>query len=207
LKKGKPFLVSYVGTMNIQEGLDILVNVAAHIKRLGRRDIQFTCVGGGPDLPRLREMVKQLDVADVMNFTGRVPEKDLIEILSTSDVCVNPDKPCEMNSISTMIKIMEYMIMGKPIVQFDLKEGRFSAQEASLYADNVRQVEDFAEKILWLLDHPNERARMGEFGVKRVKEALAWKFSVPHLIAAYERAFREHELLPEDVSADKSQAS
>jgi len=210
LKKGKTFLVGYVGTMNIQEGLDILVNAAAHIKRLGRRDIQFTCVGGGPDLPRLREMVNKLDVADVMNFTGRVPEKDLVEILSTSDVCVNPDKPCEMNSISTMIKIMEYMTMGKPIVQFDLKEGRFSAQEASLYADNIRQVEDFAEKILWLLDHPNERARMGEFGVKRVKEELAWQFSVPHLIAAYDRAFRKREraesLLPKDVSAGKSQA-
>ncbi len=210
LKKGKTFLVGYVGTMNIQEGLDILVNVAAHIKRLGRRDIQFTCVGGGPDLPRLREMVNKLDVVDVMNFTGRVPEKDLVEILSTSDVCVNPDKPCEMNSISTMIKIMEYMTMGKPIVQFDLKEGRFSAQGASLYADNIRQVEDFAEKILWLLDHPNERARMGEFGVKRVKEALAWQFSVPHLIAAYDRAFRKREHaespFPKNVSAGKSEA-
>jgi len=209
LKKGKNFLVGYVGTMNIQEGLDILVKVAAHIKKLGRRDIQFTCVGGGPDLPRLREMVNSLGVADVMNFTGRVPEKDLIEILSTSDVCVNPDKPCEMNSISTMIKVMEYMAMGKPIVQFDLKEGRFSAQEASLYADNSQQVEDFAAKILWLLDHPNERARMGEFGVKRVKEALAWEFSVPHLIAAYDRAFRKPEraqaLSPKDVSAGSSQ--
>ena len=55
------------------------------------------------------------------------PIAELLEILSTADVCVNPDKPCEMNDISTMIKIMEYMALGKPIVQFDLKEGRFSA--------------------------------------------------------------------------------
>src|ERR1039457_1169427 len=70
--------------------------------------------------------------------------------MSTADICVNPDKPCEMNDISTMIKIMEYMALGKPIVQFNLKEGRISAGEASLYSDNDNQVNDFANKILWL---------------------------------------------------------
>ena len=45
-----------------------------------------------------------------------------------------------MNDISTMIKIMEYMALGKPIVQFDLREGRFSAQDAAVYADPQNQV-------------------------------------------------------------------
>jgi glycosyltransferase involved in cell wall biosynthesis len=97
--------------------------------------------------------------------------------------------PCPLNDISTMIKIMEYMALGKPIVQFDLKEGRFSAGEASLYASDRSMVADFAAKILWLLDHPEERRRMGEFGRKRVREELAWEFSVKNLLAAYERAF------------------
>ena len=169
-KHGKPFLVGYVGTMSIQEGLDILLNVALHIKNLGRRDVHFTCVGGGPGLAGLRKMVQEMQLDDMVNFTGRVSDEELIEILSTADVCVNPDKPCEMNSISTMIKIMEYMALGKPIVQFDLKEGRFSAGEGSLYADNTNQVGDFAAKILWLLDHPEQRARMGAFGKMRVEQ-------------------------------------
>jgi glycosyltransferase involved in cell wall biosynthesis len=125
----------------------------------------------------------------MLNFTGRIPGEELLEILSTADVCVNPDKPCQMNDISTMIKIMEYMALGKPIVQFDLKEGRFSAQEASLYADNGNQVADFADKILWLLDHPDERKRMGEFGRTRVEKELAWEYSVENLLAAYQRVF------------------
>ena len=83
-----------------------------------------------------------------MNFTGRVPDRELLEILSTADVCVNPDKPCEMNDISTMIKIAEYMALSKPIVQFDLKEGRFTAGEASLYSEGKDLVSDFANKIL-----------------------------------------------------------
>jgi glycosyltransferase involved in cell wall biosynthesis len=190
LKYGKTYLVGYVGTMSIQEGLDILLDVALHIRQLGRHDIHFTCVGGGPGLAGLRQMVVDKKLEDMVNFTGRVPDQQLLDVLSTADVCVNPDKPCEMNDISTMIKIMEYMALGKPIVQFDLKEGRFSAQDASLYADGNDPVKDFASKILWLLDHPEERARMGESGIKRVGEALAWEFSVPNLLAAYRRVLQ-----------------
>jgi glycosyltransferase involved in cell wall biosynthesis len=191
LKHGKPYLVGYVGTMSIQEGLDILLHVAAHIKNQGRRDVHFTCVGGGPGLTGLRKMVEDMSLGDVVNFTGRIPDKELLAILSTADVCVNPDKPCEMNDISTMIKIMEYMAIGKPIVQFDLKEGRFSAQDASLYADNKNQVADFAAKILTLLENPEQRSRMGAFGQKRVAEELAWDYSVKHLLAAYHRVFHK----------------
>jgi glycosyltransferase involved in cell wall biosynthesis len=191
LKHGKPYLIGYVGTMSVQEGLDILLDVALHIKNLGRDDIHFTCVGGGPGLAGLRQMVQDKGLEDMVNFTGRVPDAQLLEILSTADVCVNPDKPCRMNDISTMIKIMEYMALGKPIVQFDLKEGRFSAREASLYADTRNQVDDFAAKILWLLERPDERTRMGEFGKARVEKELAWEHSVENLLAAYERAFRK----------------
>jgi glycosyltransferase involved in cell wall biosynthesis len=189
LKHGKPWLVGYVGTMSTQEGLDILLKVALHLKKLGRTDVHFTCVGGGPGLAHLRQMVKDMELEDTVNFTGRVPDQQLFEILSTADVCVNPDKPCKMNDISTMIKIMEYMAFGKPIVQFDLKEGRFSAGEAALYASNDDMITDFASKIVWLLDHPDERTRMGQSGRQRVERELAWKFSVKNLLAAYERAF------------------
>ncbi len=202
LKYGKTYLVGYVGTMSIQDGLDILLDVARHIKRLGRTDIHFTCVGGGPGLPGLRKMVQEKDLSDLVNFTGRIPDRQLLEILSTADVCVNPDRPCEMNDLSTMIKIAEYMALSKPIVQFDLREGRFSAQDASLYADTTNQVPDFAAKLLWLLDHPAERERMGEFGRKRVENTLAWEYSVEHLLAAYKRALTPRQALTQEPSGE-----
>jgi glycosyltransferase involved in cell wall biosynthesis len=191
LKYGKQYLVGYVGTMSTQDGLDILLDVALHIKNLGRRDVHFTCVGSGPGLPELLEEVLRKDLADMVNFTGRVPDEVMLDVLSTADVCVNPDKPCEMNDISTMIKIMEYMALGKPVVQFDLREGRFSAQDASLYVDARDPVADFASKILWLLENPDARRRMGEHGLRRVSHELAWEYSVPNLLAAYGRAFNK----------------
>lgn len=202
LKDGKRYLIGYVGVMNVQDGLDILIDVAQYIKNLGRSDIRFVCVGWGPELDKLRMMVQEKDLAEMVTFTGRVPEEKLLEILSTADVCVNPDRPCEMNDISTMNKIMEYMALGKPIVQFESKEGRFSAKEASLYADRENQVADFANKILWLLERPEERKRMGEFGRARIEKQLAWKYSVQHLLAAYERAFSKRQ-----TSADMGQRS
>jgi glycosyltransferase involved in cell wall biosynthesis len=184
LKYGKRYLVGYVGTMSVQEGLDILLDIAKMIKEMGRNDIHFTCVGGGPGLEELKRMKTEKGLDDTVNFTGRVPDKELLEVLSTADVCVNPDRPGAMNDMSTMIKIMEYMALERPVVQFNLKEGRFSAGEASLYAESKA---DFAEKLLWLLDHPEERTRMGKIGKERVEQHLAWKYSVSHLLAAYEK--------------------
>ena len=191
LKYGKTYLVGYVGTMSSQEGLDLLIEVAANIRSRGRSDVHFTCVGGGPGLPELRRMVEDHHLGDMFNFTGRVPLGQLLAVLSTADVCVNPDRPCEMNDLSTMIKIAEYMALGKPIVQFDVKEGRFTAGEASLYSSGNDWVAGFADKILWLLDHPEERRRMGEFGQKRVTEHLTWQHSEPNLLAAYQRAYQK----------------
>jgi len=192
LKYGKRYLVGYVGTMSHQEGLDILLDVVQRIKTQRRCDTHFTCIGGGPALPDLRQHVKQRDLEDMINFTGRVSDQELLEVLSTADVCVNPDKPCKMNNISTMIKIMEYMALGKPIVQFDLKEGRFTAQEASLYSSTEDPVSDFATKILWLLDHPDERKRMGDFAFRRVEQQLAWTYSVPNLLLAYQHSYNHN---------------
>lgn len=193
-KHGKRYLVGYVGTMSAQEGLDILLDAAMEVRKRGRDDVYFTCIGGGPGLPELRRLCHEKGLEDMVTFTGRISFPDLLEILSTADVCVNPDKPCEMNSKSTMIKIMEYMALGKPIVQFEGCEGRFSAQDASLYSPADGDLAaDFAEKILWLLDHPEERARMSEFGRKRVEDALAWDYSVPNLLSAYDLAFLKRQ--------------
>src|SRR6185503_18176424 len=118
--------------------------------------VQFVIIGDGTEVPALKELSHRLGVADCVEFAGRVSDHDLWQILGTSDVCVNPDRANAMNDKSTMNKILEYMALGKPIVQFDLTEGRFSAGEASLYADNSNQVTDFAIKILQLLDNPDE---------------------------------------------------
>jgi len=184
-KKGRTFLVGYVGVIGEQEGIDLLLD-SVKIITDKRKDIQFAVVGGGTDFERVVKLSEELGLEEFVNFYGRVDDMKLLEILNTSDVCVNPDKPTEMNNLSTMNKIMEYMALKKPIVQFDLKEGRFSAQEASLYSENWN-VNDFAEKIIQLIDNENLRKKMGDFGFEKVKNELNWDIEARKLIAFYNK--------------------
>lgn len=189
LKKGRRHLVGYVGVMGKQEGIDYLLRAVEYmVNTLGRTDVHFGLVGGGTSLEELKAYAVELGVADYVTFTGRVPDAELLAMLNTADVCVNPDVANEMNDKSTMNKIMEYMALGKPIVQFDLTEGRFSAQDASLYAAH-NDHEDMARKIVELLDDPERRQRMGEFGRRRVEQELEWQYEAPKLLAAYDRVF------------------
>jgi len=186
LKCGRRYLVGYVGVMGKQEGVDHLLQAVRHIVHdRERNDIQFGLVGGGTSLEGMKAYAVELDVADYVTFTGRVPDCDLLAMLNTADICVNPDIANDMNDKSTMNKIMEYMALGKPIVQFDLAEGRISAQQASLYARKNDPL-DLAAKILELLDDPQRRLEMGAFGRRRVTEELEWRYEVPKLLAAYD---------------------
>ncbi len=185
-KKGRKFLLGYVGVIGEQEGIDLLLQSLKLIVSK-RQDIQLAIVGGGTHVEELKKLCTQLQLNDYVDFYGRVSDEVLVGVLNTADVCVNPDKPTEMNNLSTMNKIMEYMALKKPIVQFDLKEGRFSAMEASLYAKDVN---DFAEKIILLIDDAALRNKMGNYGYDRVIKELSWDHESEKLVKFYERVFR-----------------
>ena len=186
-KKGRRFLVGYVGVMGQQEGIDHLLQAAQYlVYKKERQDIQFVLVGGGTELEAMQRYAAALQLMDHVTFTGRISDEPMLEALCTADVCVNPDIANEMNDKSTMNKVMEYMALAKPIVQYDLTEGRFSAQEASLYASKNDPI-DFGNKIAFLLDNPAERRKMGEYGRRRVTEELHWGIEAPKYLGVYER--------------------
>jgi glycosyltransferase involved in cell wall biosynthesis len=188
-RRGRKRLVAYVGIMGSQDGLDYLVDAARAIVTDWRRDdIQFVLVGDGPELPRLRRRVASLGLSDHVEFTGLISSgQELGSVLATADVCVCPDEANPMNDISTMNKIMEYMAVGRPMVQFDLHEGRVSAGGASIYATR-NDVSSLAEGIIRLVDDSELGTRMGQIGRERFETRLSWEQQVPKLLAAYDRA-------------------
>jgi glycosyltransferase involved in cell wall biosynthesis len=188
-KNGRRFSVGYVGVIGQSEGLDLLLASIEHIVRVcGRTDIQFNIAGTGPAWNAIDKMCHDMQLTDFVTLTGAIDDEPLFTLLSTADVCVNPDRVNAMNDISTMNKIMEYMALGKPIVQFDVREGRSSALEASLYAKRNDTI-DFARKIVELIDDPAKCQAMGEFGRDRVVNMLSWTHEEPKLLAAYESLF------------------
>jgi glycosyltransferase involved in cell wall biosynthesis len=172
LKRGRRHLVGYVGVMGRQEGIDLLLHAARVIVHCyARDDVHFALVGGGTSLDDMRKLACELGIAEHVTFTGRVPDAQLLAVLNTADVCVNPDRAGAMNDKSTMNKIMEYMALAKPVVQFDLTEGRRTAGEASLYAVPDDPV-DLAAMLVALLDDPARRAARGRLGRARIEQSL-----------------------------------
>jgi len=187
-KKGRKYLIGYVGVIGEQEGLDLLLDSVKYIVAR-RTDIQFGILGGGTDLEKIKKLTLEMNLGNYVDYYGRVDDQTMMDVLNTADVCVNPDRPTEMNNLSTMNKIMEYMALKKAIVQYDLKEGKVSAQQASLYATNT-STEDFADKIMWLLDNEEKRNYMGNYGYHRVVNELSWEFESKKLVSFYKRVLK-----------------
>jgi glycosyltransferase involved in cell wall biosynthesis len=177
-------LVGYIGTMGPQDGVDYwLRSVREIVVTLGRTDFLAVIIGSGDAAPSLHELAKDLGIEKHVWFTGRISDVDARTWLSTVAVCVQPDPLSPLNDKSTMNKVMEYMALGKPLVAFDLVETRYSAGDAALFATSNDEL-DFAEKVCWLLDRPDEVARRGELGRVRARE-IGWENSVPELLRAY----------------------
>jgi glycosyltransferase involved in cell wall biosynthesis len=200
LKRGRQHLVGYVGVMGVQEGLDLLLDaVDVIVNQRGRRDVLFALAGSGPEARRLQARSEAMGLAEYVQFLGRISDAELVTLLSTADVCVNPDEVNPMNDISTMNKTLEYMALGRPIVQFDTREGRVSAGASSLYPAKNDPIA-FADAVCLLLDDPELRAQMGSRGRRRYEEELAWSQQVPQLLAAYATAMDRSHL---DINATR----
>lgn len=190
-RRGAKTVMGYVGVIGQQEGMDLLAEAAQHlIHELGHTDVHFVIVGFGPELPEVERDVAEKGLSDYFTFTGALYGADLLAALNAVDIGVSPDPKNPMNDISTMNKIMEYMTLEKPSVQFELTEGRVSAGDAALYAA-ANDPKDFAAKLGWLIENPEDGVRMGREGRTRVLEQLSWDHTVPQLLAAYDRIFEK----------------
>lgn len=179
------YLVGYVGIIGQQEGIDNLIEAIDYIvKERKRTDIRFIVIGTGPYWDEVVRLSREKGVDNYLWFTGFIPYEDFFEILATVDICVNPEFANEFTDKSTMVKIMDYMTFGKPIVQFLTKEGQVTAGEASVYVES-NSIADFAQCVLKLLANPSQMQIMGREGRKRIEEQLCWQIQKSNLKEAY----------------------
>jgi glycosyltransferase involved in cell wall biosynthesis len=202
LRRRAGTILGYVGVMGPQDGVDHLLKALAHlVYDLGQRDVFCVLIGKGEMIPELKALAQQLRIADHVWFTGWVSDEDLVRYLSTADICVDPDPLNAFTDRSTMMKIMEYMALGKPIVAFDLCEHRVTAQAAAVYA-RPNEALDFAQQIALLMSEPARREAMGRFGRQRVENELAWPHQEKHLLEAYRLLFTRQPRVATNRSDD-----
>jgi len=188
LRRGRRHLLAYLGIMGPQDGIDNAIEALAALAAQ-RDDWHAAFVGTGEVLEDMRRLAARRGIADRVEFCGWRGDDDIRRVLSTADVCLAPDPPSPLNDASTMIKVPEYLAMGRPVVSYDLHESRVSAGSSALYAEGG-DPRSFARCIAELLDDPARREAMGREGRRRVERELCWQLSEPALLAAYERACR-----------------
>lgn len=187
LRAGAQHVIGYVGIIAEQDGVENLLRaLAALVEGPEARDVRALIIGDGPSLPSMKALAQELDLEPYVTFTGYLGGEELLEALSAIDVGIVPDPKNPYNDKCTMNKVLEYMALEIPMVQFDLAEGRRAAGGASLYvADN--DVVGMAAAIARLLDEPDLRTGMGKLGRDRLERMFAWGTQVPSLLAAYRR--------------------
>lgn len=185
LKRGRRYLLSYVGVMGPQDGVDHAVRALA-LLRERRQDWHAIFMGDGEMVDEMRRLTDELGLVEHVEFMGWVEHDTVGRVLSTSDVCLAPDPKNELNDLSSMIKISEYMAMSCPIVSYDLTESRVGAADAAIYA-RANDTTDFARAIDELLDAPERRDEMAIAGRARAEAMLAWEHQERSLLAAYDR--------------------
>jgi glycosyltransferase involved in cell wall biosynthesis len=187
LKRGRKHLVAYIGVMGPQDGVDIAVRAAGIIVReFGRDDIAFTLIGSGDSYDELVALRDELNLQGHVEFTGRAPDELVTKIMSTASAGLSPDPKNPLNDVSTMNKTMEYMAFELPVVAFDLRETRVSAQDAAVYA-TPNDVHEYAKALVGLLDDEAACAQLGKLGRARVEDDLAWSHQERAYLGVYQR--------------------
>lgn len=185
LRRGRAHLVTYIGVMGPQDGVDLAVRAAAHIVHdLGREDVSFTFMGSGDSWSELVALRDELGLTAYVELPGRVPDEFVFDVMSSSDIGLSPD-PCNpLNDLSTMNKTLEYMSFSLPVVAFELKETRVSAGPAAVYVPDG-DIAGYAQAIVDLLDDPARSVRMGGEGRLRIENGLSWSYQSEAYVGVY----------------------
>ena len=189
LKRGKKYLVCYLGEMCEQDGVGIFLSkLKEYNSRFFKEEVQFVFIGKGPEQPNLVNKNRTLDMESYVYFTGRVSDIDLANYLYTADLCFDTSPYNSWTDRSTMNKIIEYMAFRNAIVSFDLTESKYSAGDSAVYIerDNYPQ---FFSVIENLLKNKTQIEQMSLNGQLRFQKELQWSNSIPNLLSAYGKLF------------------
>ena len=194
LRRGRDHLVGYIGVMGPQDGVDLAVRAAAHVVHdLGRENVAFTFMGGGDCYDQVVALRDELGLQDYLELPGRVSDETVFDVLSTAVVGLSPDPKNPLNDVSTMNKTLEYMAFELPVVAFDLKETRVSAEEAACYVESG-DVPAYARAIVNLLDDDDKREVMGKAGRVRIEQELGWSYQRDAYLGVYDALVGRHRI-------------
>jgi len=108
------FVVSYIGTLGLAHGLDLLIAAAENLQRVAPQ-VQFMLVGEGADRERIVSLARSKKLTNLL-FVGQQPRERIPAYISASDACVVMLKPSEIFETVIPTKMLEFMSCGRPVI-------------------------------------------------------------------------------------------
>ncbi len=183
-----PHRVGYVGVMGSQDGLDLLLEAwAIVVREPDMTDAILELFGDGEARSALERQAARLDLRDHVRFHGYRKAAEFVPVLAGCAIGVSPDPPTPFNEVSTMVKVVDYLAMGRGVIAFDLRETRAVTGDAAVIASPPTGA-GLAEAILRVLRDPELGRRLGQAGSARVASiGLDWSRSASALVDGYAR--------------------
>ncbi|HUP54051.1 MAG TPA: glycosyltransferase family 4 protein [Methylomirabilota bacterium] len=183
-----PHRVGYVGVMGSQDGLDVLLDAWALVTaEPDMADAVLELVGDGEARPRLEAQADHLGLARRVRFHGYQRAETFVPTLARCAVGVSPDPPTAFNEVSTMVKVVDYLAVGRGVVAFDLAETRRLAGDAVVAAATAT-ARGLADALLSVMRDPAQGRALGAAGTDRLTEIrLDWSHSAAVLVEGYAR--------------------
>ena len=185
--------IGYVGVMGTHDGLEVLADAWALVKgESDMGDAVLDLVGDGPARGRAEVRVRKLGVTSSVRFHGFQPPSVYVPILARCVAGVSPDLPTLFNNLASMVKLMDYMAIGRVCVTFRLTESSRMAGPALVIAEPANS-RGLADALLGILRNAEEAGRLGDAASKRLDELdLRWDPYGEALVDAYRSLVNNH---------------
>jgi colanic acid biosynthesis glycosyl transferase WcaI len=147
------FICSYIGTVGMAHGLEVVLDTAERYAKEGKKDTMFWIVGDGAHREKLRKSAQERGLTNVI-FTGRQPKERMPAIISASGACLVHLRGSALFGSVIPSKIFEFMAMDVPIImgvrgqalQFVLEAGAGVAMEPDSAESLARCIETVRAK-------------------------------------------------------------
>ena len=180
-KKNQKKIV-FSGVMYHHRGLELLINsVPAIIKKIP--DAKFVLLGDGPDLNKLKELVRKNHLESNIEFKGWISRQSIPEYLSNASIGIGPLKRTDVTENALPIKVLEYMASGLPLIAKTgtLPDDVLDNNENGYFIENSNEL---SEKIIFLLENPTILEKMGNKSLEMV-DKFSWDKIVNSIVDIY----------------------
>jgi PEP-CTERM/exosortase A-associated glycosyltransferase len=178
-------LIGFIGSFYAYEGLDILLR-AVPLMLAAQPDLRVLLVGGGPQDAQLKQLAAELQIADKVVFTGRVPHEQVQQYYDLLDVMVYPRLSMRLTELVTPLKPLEAMAQGRLLAASDVGGHHELIEDGKTgVLFRAGDPQSLADKVGALLNEPQRWPALRAAGRRFVENERNWQASVARYQGVY----------------------